>query len=188
MASGTDEGGSIRVPSSYCALFGLKPSRGRNPVGPDFSEEMDGISCSHVLTRSVRDSAALLDITAGRELGSPYMAIPQKRRFLEELNQPREKYRIAFTLRNAYGLELHQDCRRAVMETVSLLKELGHQVDEVSPEYDDKEAVLNLVMIMASHVAAKLERIKQEFKRPVNKKTIEGQNRTLGVVGRKLNV
>ena len=188
MASGTDEGGSIRVPSSYCALFGLKPSRGRNPVGPDFSDEWDGISCSHVLTRSVRDSAAVLDVTAGKEPGSPYMSVPQTRPFLEELNHPREKYRIAFTLRNAYGLELNQDCRQAVMETVSLLKELGHQVDEVNPEYDDKEAVLNLVMVMASHVATKLERIKQEFKRPVNRKTIEEQNLTLGVVGKKLNV
>ena len=188
MASGTDEGGSIRVPSSYCALFGLKPSRGRNPVGPDFSDEWDGISCSHVLTRSVRDSAAILDITAGKEPGSPYSSVPPTRPFLEELNQPGEKYRIAFTLRDAYGLEIHQDCRQAVMETVSLLKELGHQVDEVNPEYNDKEAVLSLVIVMASHVAAKLERIKHEFKRPVNTKTIEEQNLVLGIVGKKLNV
>lgn len=188
MASGTDEGGSIRVPSSYCALFGLKPSRGRNPVGPDFSDEWDGISCSHVLTRSVRDSAAVLDVTAGKEHGSPYMSVPQARPFLEELSQPWEKYRIAFTLRNAYGLEIHQHCQQAVMETVSLLKELGHQVDEINPEYDDKEAVLSLVMVMSSHVAAKLERIKLEFKRPVNRKTIEEQNLTLGLIGKKLNV
>ncbi len=188
MASGTDEGGSIRVPSSYCALFGLKPSRGRNPVGPDFSDEWDGISCSHVLTRSVRDSAAILDITAGKEPGSPYSSVPPARPFLEELNQPAEKYRIAYTLRNAYGLEIDPHCRQAVMETVSLLKELGHQVDEVNPEYDDKEAVLNLVIVMASHVAAKLERIKLEFKQPVNTKTIEEQNLVLGVVGKKLNV
>jgi len=183
MASGTDEGGSIRVPSSYCALVGLKPSRGRNPVGPDFSDEWDGISCSHVLSRSVRDSAAVLDVTAGKELGSPYMSVPQTRQFLEELSQPQEKYRIAYTLRNAYGLEIHPYCQQAVMETVSLLKELGHQVEEVTPEYDDKEAVLSLVIIMASHVAAKLE-----FKRPVNRKTIEEQNLTLGLIGKNLNV
>jgi amidase len=188
MASGTDEGGSIRVPSSYCGLFGLKPSRGRNPVGPDFSGEWDGISTSHVLTRSVRDSAAILDITHGWEPGSPYSAIPQKRPFLEELNQSPQKYRIAYTLRNAYGLEIHPQCCQAVLEAISLLKDLGHQVDEVNPEFDEKEAVLNLVMVMAAHVAAKLEKIKQELKRPTNKDNIEEQNLAIGAIGRKLNV
>ena len=173
MASGTDEGGSIRLPSSYCGLFGLKPSRGRNPVGPDFSREWDGISTSHVLTRSVRDSAAVLDLTCGREQGSPYTATPQERPFLSELDQPPEKCRIGYTLRNAYGLGIHPDCRQAVLETLALLEDLGHEVEEVNPEYEDKEAMLNLLMVMAAHMAAKLENIERELKRPVNKETVE---------------
>jgi amidase len=71
IASATDEGGSIRIPASCCGLFGLKPSRGRNPVGPDFDEEWDGMSHSHVITRTVRDSAAMLDAVCGPEKGSP---------------------------------------------------------------------------------------------------------------------
>lgn len=188
LASGTDEGGSIRVPSSYCGLFGLKPSRGRNPVGPDFSNYWDGISTSHVLTRSVRDSAAMLDLTQGAEPGSPYTAVPPQRPFAEELDQPAEKFRVAYTLRDAYGLEIHADCRNAVLETVTLLKDQGCQVDEVDPDYNEKEAVLNLVIVMAAHVAAKLEKINLELKRPVNNKTIEAQNLAIGAIGRKLNV
>jgi amidase len=87
LASGTDEGGSIRIPASYCGLFGLKPSRGRNPVGPNFREEWDGMSTSHVITRSVRDSAAMLDVTMGSELGSPYSIEPPKKPYLTEINK-----------------------------------------------------------------------------------------------------
>lgn len=188
MASGTDEGGSIRVPSSYCGLFGLKPARGRNPVGPDLSEAWSGISTSHVLTRSVRDSAAALDATCGWEAGAPYAAPSPGRPFLEELNQPPTTFRIAYTLRDAYGLKIDPQCCQAVQESVGLLKDLGHQVDEVAPDFDEKEVVLNLVMVMAAHVAAKLERIRLEYKCPVSLKTVEAQNLALGAIGRKLNV
>lgn len=188
IASGTDEGGSIRVPSSYCGLFGLKPSRGRNPVGPDFRDDWDGISTSHVLTRSVRDSAAVLDLTHGREPGSSCTAPPPQRPFLEELNQPPQTFRIAYTVRNAYGLEIHPHCRHALEKTVSLLTDLGHRVEVVDPDFNEKEAMLQLLMVMAAHVAAKLESIRLDLKRPVNGKTIEAQNLALGAIGRKLSV
>ncbi|MBU2646010.1 amidase [bacterium] len=188
IASGTDEGGSIRVPASYCGLFGLKPSRGRNPVGPNFREEWSGMSTSHVLTRSVRDSAAILDAVSGPDPGSPYTAPLPKRPFLQEVSQPPATFRIAYSLRPVYGREIHQECKKAVEETVSLLVNMGHQVEEVDPGFDEKVVILNELVIMSAHVAAKLEEIRDDFKRPVNKKTIELQNLALGAIGRNLNV
>src|SRR5271157_1274764 len=85
MAHANDGGGSIRIPASCCGLFGLKPTRARNPLGPDLGDMMGGFVCEHAVTRSVRDSAALLDATAGPDVGDPYWAPPQARPFLQEV-------------------------------------------------------------------------------------------------------
>lgn len=85
LAHGNDGGGSIRIPASCCGVFGFKPSRGRNPLGPDMGEAWQGLACDHVLTRSVRDSAAMLDATAGPDIGAPYYAPPPERPFLAEV-------------------------------------------------------------------------------------------------------
>ena len=85
MAHGNDGGGSIRIPASCCGLFGLKPTRGRNPLGPDYGDMFSGLVAEHAITRSVRDSAALLDATSGPDLGDPYWAPPPARPFLQEV-------------------------------------------------------------------------------------------------------
>jgi amidase len=98
MAHGNDGGGSIRIPASCCGLFGLKPTRGRNPLGPLFGDLGGGIVSEHAVTRTVRDSAALLDVTSGPDAGDPYFAPPKDRPFLEEVKRDAGRLKIGFLL------------------------------------------------------------------------------------------
>jgi amidase len=136
MAHANDGGGSIRIPASCCGLFGLKPTRGRNPLGPDFGDLMSGLVCEHAVTRSVRDCAALLDATSGPAPGDPYWAPPPKRPFLKEVGADPGKLRIAFTTESPGEIAIHDDCVRAVREAAALCSDLGHEVTETAPELD----------------------------------------------------
>jgi len=129
MAHGNDGGGSIRIPSSCCGVFGLKPTRARNPLGPDVGDLVSGLVCEHVLTRSVRDSAAALDATSGPDVGDPYWAPPPARPFLEEVGAPPGKLRIGFA-RSSQAGSVHPECVRAVEEAAALCADLGHRVEE----------------------------------------------------------
>jgi len=148
VAHGSDGGGSIRIPASCCGLFGLKPSRGRNPraVAPG------GLSVEHVLSRSVRDSAAILDATAGAEPGDPYHAPPPARPFIEEVGADPGRLRIAFTRHAPTGTPIHPDCVAAVEDAAALCASLGHEVEEASPSFD--AALVNRNFIMAWEAGA----------------------------------
>jgi amidase len=186
LASATDEGGSIRVPASYCGLFGLKPSRGRNPIGPDFDEEWDGMSHSHVVTRSVRDSAAILDAVSGPENGAPYGVSIPERPFSEEVSIEPEKLRIAFYTRAAFGREVHPECIKAMEQTCKLLESLGHDVEEIVPDFREEDATLNWVIIMLGNAAALVDRLIGVYGQSQVRHDLELTNYTLYSVGRRL--
>lgn len=138
MAHGNDGGGSIRIPASCCGLFGLKPTRGRSPLGPLFGDMGTGIVCEHAVTRTVRDSAALLDATSGPDPGDPYQAPPKERPFLEEVRREVGRLKIGFltSIPGGWSIEtrLHQDCENAVKDAARLCESLGHIVKEIAPE------------------------------------------------------
>jgi amidase len=133
MAHGNDGGGSIRIPASCCGLFGLKPTRGRNPLGPDFGDVLSGLVAEHALTRSVRDCAALLDCTSGPDVGDPYWAPPPARPFLEEVGVDPGRLRVAFTVDAGPDIKIHKDCVTAVRDAAALCADLGHDVVERAP-------------------------------------------------------
>jgi amidase len=133
MAHANDGGGSIRIPASCCGVFGLKPTRARNPLGPDFGDLLSGLICEHAVTRSVRDSAALLDATAGPDVGDPYWAPPPRRPFLEEVHTDPGRLRIAFSADFPSDRKPHVDCATALEEAAELCESLGHVVEDAAP-------------------------------------------------------
>ncbi len=137
MAHGNDGGGSIRIPASCCGIFGLKPTRARNPLGPLFGDIGSGIVHEHAVTRTVQDSAALLDVTSGPDIGDPYYAPPKDRPFLEEVGQEPGRLKIGFLTSIPEGwsdrTQLHPDCESAVKDAARLCEGLGHTVEEVDP-------------------------------------------------------
>ena len=155
VAHGSDGGGSIRVPASCCGLFGLKPTRGRNPKGPDLGEGWSGMSADHVISRTVRDSAAMLDLTSGPDVGAPYWAIPPIRPFIEEIGADVGQLRVAYSSKAPSGVPVDPECTKATEDAVKLLEELGHHVEEDAPRFD-AEAFSKAfqVIIMANTAAA----------------------------------
>ena len=137
MAHATDGGGSIRIPASACGLFGLKPTRARNPMGPDAGEGWSGASIGHAVTWSVRDSAALLDATSGPDIGDPYWAPPPARPFLEEVGRDPGRLRIALTTTPWLAGPVDPECAEAVRGAAKLCASLGHHIEEARPQFDE---------------------------------------------------
>jgi amidase len=135
-AHATDAGGSIRGPAAWCGLVGLKPTRGRISYAPDAGEHWNGLGSQHVVSRSVRDCAAILDCTAGPVAGDPHMAQPPERPFLAEVAIDPGALRIGFTSEGPKGMPFEEETRASLFTTVRALDDLGHQVEEASPTWD----------------------------------------------------
>jgi amidase/6-aminohexanoate-cyclic-dimer hydrolase len=161
-AHASDGGGSIRIPAACCGLFGMKPTRARVPVGPEVGEGWSGMSVVHAVTRSVRDSAALLDVGQGPAPGDPYWAPPPERPFLQEVQEAQQaqeprRLRIALQTESFNGSAVHPDCAAAARDAAALCEELGHIVEE-QPLQVDTEAVGEATrVIIGANLRASIE-------------------------------
>ena len=173
MAHATDGGGSIRVPASCCGLFGLKPTRARTPYGPDLGEGWSGASVGHAVTRSVRDSAALLDVTAGPDAGDPYWAPPPARPFVEEVGLDPGKLRIALCTVSFNGAPVDRDCIEAANDAAKLCRSLGHSVEEAQPQVNGKELKAAQRLIVISNIRATLDARAQACGRSWTEENVE---------------
>jgi amidase len=173
-ATASDGGGSIRIPASCCGLFGLIPSRGRASLGPAYGELWQGCVRSNVVSRSVRDSAAFLDVIAGPAPGDPYATNVPADSFLSEVSRDPGKLRIAFTTQHPFpGQPTHDECIAAVQHTARLLESLGHSVAEIALPYDHTTLSELFLTMVIGETGATLRELATYLKRPARRTDVE---------------
>lgn len=175
VAQGSDGGGSIRIPASCCGVFGMKPTRGRNPWGPVYGESWSGLHVKHVLSRSVRDSAAFLDLTCGPDVGAPYYLTEPTNSYLSQLDKELKPLKIGYTTNSVFEVEVDQECIMAVEKTVELLKALGHETEEIELDYieDAHEFWRAFYTVMMANTDAEISAHGKKTGQDINKDAFE---------------
>ena len=184
-AHASDGGGSIRVPASHCGLVGLKPTRGRCSFGPGLGERWSGFSVEGVVTRSVRDTAALLDLLSGRMPGDPYAAPPPARPFAAEVAADPGRLRIGVMRRGPRDFAIHPDCVAAVRGAERLLASAGHALEESLPEdLEDPDLLKNFLVVVGSSIARALDAWGQKVGHPIGEGDVERPTWDIASFGR----
>ena len=173
MAHASDGGGSIRIPAACTGLVGLKPSRGRVPMGPPMSENWFGLSTNHCVSRSVRDSAALLDATHGQEPGARYIAPSPQTSYATAAQRDPKPLRIALWRTAPNGVTPDEDAAAGLEATAKLLESLGHTVDEAGPALDGAALGKGMMMIVSSFMASIADERERAFGRKVGDEDFE---------------
>lgn len=182
VAGANDGGGSIRIPAAYNGLFGLKPSRGRISAGPYLGEAWTGASTDHVVTRTVRDSAGMLDVLAGAASGDPFRIPAPEASWLELMQQSPGRLRIGVFTASPYDTEVAPECVAAVEATARMLESLGHHVEYARPEFDGKALARCYLALYFGEVSALMDTAREQF--GARDKDFELETRLLGMLGR----
>ncbi len=186
-AQGNDGGGSLRIPASCCGLFALKASRGRVSWGPLQGPALSGLAVQGVITRSVRDSAALLDVLSGPCPGDPYTAPPPPRPFLAEAGMPPGRLRVAVTRRSLFGRYTDRECAEAVERAARLLTDLGHDVDEAHPDIAREPLIRAYLTASVAQTAADVAHATVALGRRPRPFELEPETRLLAAAGRRIS-
>ncbi len=185
MAGASDGGGSIRIPAAYCGLFGLRPSRGRVPTGPLRGELWEGAVSELAISRSVRDSARLLDAIAGADVGAPFAIAAPVRPYAEEIRRDPGRLRIGYDVASPIGAPVHPEYVRAVQRAAEQLAPLGHTVEEARPEVDGQALARSFVSMYFGQVAASIAQARELT--GARAREFELETRILGLLGRSLS-
>jgi amidase len=187
-AHANDGGGSIRIPASCCGLVGLKPTRARNSLAPQYGDLLGGLVSEHVVTRSVRDSAAILDATSGPVPGDPYWAPPRRGpSFAAAAASPPPPLRIGLMTVSPTGSEVHPDCVAAARAAATLCESLGHRVQEAAFDVDGDAFTADFVNAWAAGNAWALGDWESRLGRAATEDEVEPLTWALVQLGRSLN-
>ncbi len=184
VAAAGDGGGSIRIPASYCGLFGLKPSRGRMPLGPDIAEAWFGAAQPLVISRTVRDTAAMLDAVHGIDIGAPYTAPQVDVAYSKVIRREPDSMRIALSTRSPIGTAVHAENRAAVEQTATLLESLGHEIVEMDAPIDGNALAKAYITMYFGDVAATIADIERILGRRATTADAELGTLALAALGR----
>jgi amidase len=174
IAHGSDNGGSIRIPASACGLVGLKPSRGRVTLGPDIGEMWLGMLQEFVLSRTVRDTALMLDVVSEPILGDPFIIIQPVRPYAQEVNAPTESLRIAWTTDSWQpGGSVNSEVIRCVEQVVSECERAGHELVEASPVFDYEDYLHAVCVAWALGMYAGIDMLAAATGRTISEENME---------------